>query len=185
MALVSVPDKQELWKPVLGFEGRYEVSNQGRLRALDWVTVSSLGRRRLFPARIMTPPTYENGYVVATLMKDRRPIRKGMHVVVCEAFIGPRPTGNVAAHGNGVRDDNRLENLRWASNSENEADKTAHGTDLRGSRHHQVILSPSDVREIRRRNKSGEPPCVIVASYPVSRSCIQKICMRKTWAWLE
>lgn len=185
MAAEPITYENEIWKPVVGFEGRYSVSNFGRLRAHDWVTVSSNGRRRLFPARIMSPPTYSNGYVVATLMKNRTPVRKGLHAIVCEAFISCRPVGCFAAHGNGVRDDNRLENLRWATSFENEADKLIHGTDLRGARHHQALLDVSDVREIRRRRALGEQPASIARSFPVSRSCVQKICMGKIWAWLD
>lgn len=52
----------------------------------------------------------------------------GAHVVVCEAWHGPRPAGMQVAHGNGVRTDNRPENLSWKVPVGNAADRLRHGT---------------------------------------------------------
>jgi hypothetical protein len=51
-----------------------------------------------------------------------------VHTLVLEAFVGPRPPGKEACHGNGQPGDNRLSNLRWGTRSENIADAVRHGT---------------------------------------------------------
>lgn len=57
-----------------------------------------------------------------------------LHVAILEAFVGERPLGMQCAHYNGDRKDNRLENLRWATPQENEADKKRHGRSNGGDR---------------------------------------------------
>jgi hypothetical protein len=58
-----------------------------------------------------------------------------VHHLVLEAFVGPRPAGHEAAHGDGDKTNNALANLRWATPKENAADRYRHGTVLFGTRH--------------------------------------------------
>lgn len=102
----------EIWKPVVGHEGRYEVSNLGNLR---------------FAHNLRAKRTHPNpsGYMMCTLEGKLVTV----HKCVLTAFVGPRPTPkHQAAHGNGISIDNRVENLRWATPLENSADKYVHGT---------------------------------------------------------
>lgn len=101
-----------------------------------------------------------------------------VHVIVCEAFHGPRPEGMQAAHRNGVHTDNRPANLRWAVPVENEADKLAHGRRLQGEGHHQRKLTEREVLEIR---ASSESSYVLARRYPVSPAQIRRIRARKGW----
>ena len=80
--------------------------------------------------RVLAVSTTNSGYVVAMLGRARPYV----HDLVLRTFVGPRPAGQQAAHGNGDRGDNALGNLRWATGSENEADKDRHGTRLTGAR---------------------------------------------------
>jgi hypothetical protein len=57
-----------------------------------------------------------------------RSASKKIHTLVLEAFVGPRPPGLVACHGNGDHFDNRLRNLRWGTYSDNAYDQVRHGT---------------------------------------------------------
>jgi hypothetical protein len=122
----------ENWRAIAGYAG-YQVSDQGRVRSLDRV-ITRLTKRGPVPARmkgrIRKPSSAGNGYCIVTLGRARPYI----HSLVLEAFVGPRPPGHQAAHGNGDRRDNRVENLRWATRDENEADKANHGTRLTGDR---------------------------------------------------
>ncbi|UGS27597.1 NUMOD4 motif-containing HNH endonuclease [Microbacterium resistens] len=114
----------EEWRPVVGYEGKYEVSNLGRVRSLS--RLSSSGRR--VRGRMMGLRPHPRGYLQTTLTANGICETKKVHRLVLEAFVGPCPDGMESCHENGVRDDNRLSNLRWDTSLANAADRTAHGT---------------------------------------------------------
>ena len=107
--------------------------------------------------------------------------------LVCEAFYGPAPSGKShAAHRNGVRLDNRVENLYWASVQENIDDQVRHGTKARGIRisnqHGPAKISDDDVRVIRASYSGVRGDLVRLArQFGVYPTCIQKIVARTTW----
>lgn len=130
--------------------------------------------------RPMAPRPMKNGYCRVTMRgKDYL-----IHVVVLTSFIGPRPHLHQAAHGNGKRFDNRLVNLRWATVSENHADKIAHGTDVRGSNQWYAKLTDESVMEIRRKYAAGETIEVLAGVFGVGFNQIHKIVSGKQWRHL-
>lgn len=83
-----------------------------------------------------------------------------VNVLVLTAFSGPAPSdmkNPTAAHANGVRTDNRLTNLRWATQKSNVADKKNHGTAQIGEKHPQCKLTNAKVLEIRKLRAAGTP----------------------------
>lgn len=78
-----------------------------------------------------------------------------VHQLVALAFHGEPPAGHQCAHINGKRDDNRADNLRWATKAENEADKVTHGTRLRGSDMKHAVLTEDMVIYARRYVRRG------------------------------
>lgn len=112
--------RDERWLPIPGYEGRYDVSDAGRVRSwLAW-------QGRPVP-RLLTPTSDASGYLGVKL-DGRKGRTSRVHRVVCEAFMGPRPEGFVTRHLNGDRHDNRLANLAYGTNSENMLDSVRHGT---------------------------------------------------------
>lgn len=109
----------EIWKGISGLEDRYEVSTLGRVRSLP--IESKFGCRVKKHTGCILRLHYDKaGYLIATLNlghnKKKTPF---VHRLVADAFI-PRIVGkNIVNHKNGVRDDNRVENLEWCTTSEN------------------------------------------------------------------
>ncbi len=122
----------ERWRPVVGYEGAYEVSDLGRVRSLDRVT----DRGRKWRGRMMSPCPLQNDYVIVTLWREGKQRSPLVHRLVLAAFVGPAPDGHEALHRDGNRANNQLSNLAWGTHSENEYDKVSHGTHRQASKTH-------------------------------------------------
>lgn len=116
------------WRPVPGIDG-YEVSAAGETRSIDRTVKNVHGVVRHLHGQLLRHYRDDNGRPMVKLGRG-----KGWRVahLVLLAFVGPRPKGREACHRNDVPTDNRLENLYWATRSENEYDKVRNGG------HHQT-----------------------------------------------
>ena len=126
----------EVWKQIAGYEGKYEVSNQGRVKSLDRIVYGKDGRRMVVKGRYLSQSPMKIGYVSASLWKNNVEDQRLVHSLVLEAFVGPRPNGMEVRHLDGKRNNNRLENLRWGTSSQNELDKQLHGRDYNLNKTH-------------------------------------------------
>lgn len=137
-------DATEEWR-VIAAAPAYAVSNLGRVKRVTPggnVRTERLRKLRITPA----------GYVQLSLYTDGQPKTFLVHRLVCEAFHGPAPSyAHEVAHGDGCASNNRADNLRWATPSENQADKRMHGTvpDFRGERSARAKVTDAIVQEIR------------------------------------
>ena len=125
------------------------------------------------------------GYLMAAVIKDgtTRPRTVFVHRLVLLAFVGfPPPGKNECCHGNGIKTDNRISNLRWGSRNDNIRDKVSHGTIPRGENAPRVTLTESDVGVILRLRDSGMMQKDICKLFAVSRVQICRICNRQQWA---
>lgn len=115
----------ETWRAIQGWPG-YEVSDQGRVRS----------NRGAHGWRILKCGPGLTGYPQTYLWI--RPARRTakVHVLVMEAFVGPRPEGMDIRHLNGDRTDARLSNLAYGTRSENRQDCLNHGTDFNATKTH-------------------------------------------------
>lgn len=121
----------EHWLPIAGLEGRYEVSDLGRVRSLDQHLVGSRGKPYVRHGRVLRPAVGTSGYPFVSLPDDttRSGYRvRNIHVLVAETFLGSREEGMEVRHLDGNRTDCRLSNLAWGTRLENEEDKRRHRT---------------------------------------------------------
>lgn len=125
-------DDAEMWLPAVGWEGIYEVSDLGRVRSVP--RINSRGWRER--GRIRKPSADGSGYYQISLWSNNRGRNKHVHVLVAEAFYGPRPVGMEVRHLDGDRRNNVASNLRWGTDSENKMDTVLHGTHRYSRRTH-------------------------------------------------
>lgn len=113
---------QEVWKPIDGFEGLYEVSNLGRVKSLDRYVDNGHGSTRLAKGRILKPQLVMGGYLQVVLCKDGKQTIFKVHRLVAKAFqdiCGQFIEELDVDHINTIRTDNRAINLRWCTRKEN------------------------------------------------------------------
>ena len=123
------------WKPVVGFEKSYEVSESGIVRSKQRVITRKDGRAKTIPERNLSPcPVGKGKHLQVQLWDKNQAERRLVHRIVLESFIGTCPPGNEACHGNGDVTDNRLQNLRWDTRSANQHDAIQHGTHYNASK---------------------------------------------------
>ena len=173
---------KERWRPVVGFEGLYEVSDQGRVRGLDRLIAHPRGGVRRWPGRVLRACVMPHGYLEVSLCKDGTRTLRTVHSVVAEAFHGPAPAGHEVAHENGRRADCRASNLSWKTRKDNHADKIRHGTTNRGERQWKSKLTKARVLLARRLAAEGVSQGVLGERFGVNRETIGKVVRRETWA---
>lgn len=169
----------ENWKPVVGFEGRYEVSDLGRVRTLLRI-----------PKLIRGVPSH-NGYPRVCL--SRGPAKEDhvshvVHRLVLVAFVGPPAAGQECDHINGDRADARLANLRWVTRSENATyahrrHRAAPWTG--GERNGNAILTAPQARliqELRRINAVSGWIATLASAWNLHRGVIESVACGRTWA---
>lgn len=108
----------EIWKDIDGYEGYYQVSNSGVVRSLTR-TVEKNNSTSVLIGKTMATYKSNCGYVQVILSKNRSCVMKTVHRLVAEAFIPNPESKRTVNHINGIKSDNRVENLEWNTYSEN------------------------------------------------------------------
>ncbi len=137
-------EKEEIWKPVVGWEGWYDVSNIGRVMRVR----SAPGTRK---GKIIKYRTSGTGhYAMVNLCREGKKRTYKVHTLVMATFVGPYPQGMEINHINTVKTDNRWpENLEYLTPSQNQLHSSRMGIMRRGERHAYAKLTEQQVREIR------------------------------------
>jgi hypothetical protein len=156
-------DRPENWRDIPGYEGRYQVSDLGRVRSVarSVLLVNRFGRpeRRNYAGQILKPgPMTKQGHLSVALGKGNS---QCVHTLVLSTFVGERPPGFEGRHVNGDASDNRLSNLAWGSRTANNIDVTLHG---------RRKLTVDQVRVLRTERAAGKTNAEIAAGLGVSES---------------
>jgi len=110
--------ENEIWKSVKDYEGLYEVSNMGRIKTLSRTYYGGVCPVKI-AERLRKLTVSTKGYLTLLLTKDKKSIGVKAHRIVASHFI-PNPENKPQVnHKNGIKTDNRVENLEWATNKEN------------------------------------------------------------------
>lgn len=168
---------QEVWIPVVGWEGYYEVSSCGRVRSMIRKGVTNLGERE-YGGRLVKPIRVKTGYLVVNLTIQGKRKQCLVHLLVLRSFRGTPPIGMQACHNNGNRTDPRLTNLRWDTVKNNHADKHLHGTAQVGERSTNVKLTELQARTAK---YAAIPIATLANDFGVSTTTIRNIQLGKTW----
>ncbi|CCQ82075.1 MULTISPECIES: NUMOD4 motif-containing HNH endonuclease [Bacillota] len=172
----------EIWKDIPGYEGKYQASSEGRIRSLTRKVrgiCHFTGRefQRTVQGRILKPGKYcKAGHVSVVLGHGTNGIP--VHQLIARTFLGECPLGNEVLHNNGHSKDNRVENLRYGTRSENILDVYNDGGRWRK-------LSIKDVYDIRFRFLCGYRGYEIAELYGVSQTTVSNIKTRRIYGWLE
>jgi hypothetical protein len=163
----------------------YEASSDGEIRRIGSDVV-------LRPA-----PNRKTAYLGVSLWRDGKGKTFLVNRLVCSAFHGAPPTvDHQAAHENGIRSDNRADNLSWKTRPENYEDQIRHGTCKRHGRIHSARLTPEQAIEIRNLRaaaprSSGTGVRIrkgyaeeVAAGYGVTAAAVRQIWKGKTWWYL-
>lgn len=121
---------EEIWKSVVGYEGLYEVSSLGNLKSLDRVK-GMYGQLKNYKGRDLKPNS-NKGYLKQILHKDGERKYAQVHRLVAIAFLPNPENKQEVNHKNGIKTDNRVDNLEWVTTSENQ--KHAYISGLASSR---------------------------------------------------
>lgn len=176
----------ERWKPVVGFETCYAVSDQGRV-----ARIATYGKVPSAIHKICAPRIKSDGYVSYHLSFLGKARDAPAHRLVWAAFEGPIPDHLEINHKNSKRSDNRLENLELLTRSQNAAYAFSHNgrkpanNPQRGSRNGSAKLSEADIPEIIRLYDSGLMAWEIAQKYGVTNTCISTIIRGETWRHVE
>lgn len=117
----------EIWKEITGFEGVYEISNEGRLRSKDRLIKHWRGTLRKYKGSLKKTRMNRMGYMHCNLKHNGERFDFRVHRLVADAFLENKENKPCVNHLNGIKTDNRVENLEWCNYEEN----TIHATKTR------------------------------------------------------
>lgn len=166
---------EEVWLPIPGYEGLYEVSNQGRVRSFV----------RHPEGRIMAASISHRGYYHLALWTDKRPRDKRVHRLVASAFVPNPDSLPEVNHKDGDKLNNRPGNLEWASSRENMRHAITSGRQTALTNpNKRYKLTPEIVAEIRAAYKPGvrgHGSTMLSRRYGLNNSTVLDILAGRSW----
>lgn len=109
----------ENWRDVVGYEGKYEVSDKGNIRSVKRTITRSNGHKQWIKSTIRRTSIHCSGYEIVSLSNDCESKTKRVHRLVAEAFLPNKDNKKCVNHKDGNKINNKIENLEWVTHSEN------------------------------------------------------------------
>ena len=166
----------EVWKKIQGFEN-YEISSLGRIKVN-----LKFRKYRDYQSKILNPSLDKDGYLRTALTKEGKKYMKPIHRLVALNFITNTNKKPCVNHKNGIKTDNRIENLEWCTVKENNihAIKIGLSGQLPGEKHHMSKLKEKEVLEII-NNKDNLCQWQLALVYNISQTQVSRIINKKRW----
>lgn len=165
----------EQWRQIESWP--YEVSSSGLVRRSKPGMPSGrmLKHSATYVGKVLKAAQDDDGYWVVILCDRGRLKTAKVHILVCEAFNGPKPSiKHQVRHLDGDNQNNTPSNLRWGTAADNAADRDKHGTTVRGEKSPRAVLSDVQLHELRQLYAACKP-----AGYQrVKRGSIPKLAKR-------
>ena len=167
-----------------GFEGKFEVSDLGRVKALPWEMRHWCGRMIPQPEKIVTQSRHSGGYAVVSLRDGKKHY---VHRLVMQAFAGEPPMGmNDVNHIDGSKKNNCRTNLEYCDRQHNVRHAISTGLqDNVGESNGMSKLTSEQAAAIYRLVASGSRRVDVAAMFRVSCGTVDSIATRKRWAHLN
>lgn len=177
--IVQLYDEPEIWLPIKGFEGRYEISSYGQLRSL--VHVNKYGPRKLDSPRMRKLHINSDGYLIAKIIKGNKMTTISAHLLVAKHFV-PNPLNLPEVNHLKEKINNYYKNLEWVTSRQNQVHAYATGRKTIPclEKNPKAILNRVQVLEIFQSTKTQKQLSI---SYGVSMSTINNI--KNGYAWCE
>lgn len=189
-------ETEEVWKAIPSLNGLYEASSHGRIRSLDretsfvcryGCTITRLHKGRVLSSAMTGQVTKggKSGYhSVATHINGNRRMVV-VHVLVAEAFIGPRQHGYEVNHIDGDKTNNHITNLEYVTRQENMDHAKATGLwNCAGEGNGRAKCTEAQVRLAHELRKNGASYGDISAATSMTRRQIKKVCLGHSWCHL-
>ena len=174
----------EVWKDIKGYEGIYQVSDLGRVKSLEREIMRSDGKPT-YQKECILKPKIDRGYYRVGLRLEGIKKHFAVHRLVALSFNIPNPENKrTVDHKNEDKLDNRLENLRWATQKEQIGYAMATGTFKikRGEKVGGSKLTEKQVLEIREKYVPRKySQYKLAKEYGVNVMTVSDIILRKTW----
>lgn len=172
----------EVWKDIIGFEGRYQVSNLGRVQSVAGKRISKNGRVFHQKGAIRKIQYgHKSGYPLITLTVDDINFTKCVHALVASAFLEkPKMGVYEVCHRDNDKTNNSAANLYWGTKKENASDRAKHGTLQRGEDHPNAKLSWDDAEFIR-ANRGIITRRVLASMFGISASRVGRVLANESY----
>jgi hypothetical protein len=172
----------ETWRPVVGYEGLYDVSNLGRVKSLQREIVNAKNKTLILKKKILKQQMSIRGYPYVDFRVQKVRTKFTIHRLVAMAFIPNPKNKKCVNHINSIRHDNRAENLEWCTHKENIAHGRDFGFFLVGDKRKTAKLTSNQAECIRKAyNEDNKGETELSREYGVSRGIIQSILKNKTY----